>query len=151
MSELILEWQEAGTVKTQTVTKSATIGRDPARCNIVLSHPTVSGVHAQIYFRDSDSLFYLRNLRDTNPPVVDRRRLVEGEAPLHQGSTVYLGQVLLTVTKTSAHATQEQYGLKCTNAACGRVSPYDRLKLVCPWCGTSLAAAPSVIMPPVKN
>jgi predicted component of type VI protein secretion system len=150
MSELTIEWQEAGALQTQTVSKTATIGRDPARCNIVLSHPTVSGLHAMIYFRDADSRFYLRNLRDSNPPVVDNKRLNQGEAPLHQGSKIYLGQVLLTVTQTSAHTAESEYGLKCTNPTCGRVSAYDRLKLVCPWCGTSLAAAPSVIMPPVK-
>jgi hypothetical protein len=99
-----------------------------------------------IYFRDADSHFYLRNLRDSNPPVVDGRTLVQGEALLHQGSKIYLGQVLLTVKQVSVHAEQDEYGLKCPNAACQRVSPYDRLKLVCPWCGTSLAAAPSVIM-----
>ena len=150
MSELILEWKEAGASQTQTISKSTTIGRDPARCNVILSHPTVSGLHAMIYFRDADGLFYLRNLRDSNPPVVDGRNLVQGEAPLHQGSRIYLGQVMLTVTKVSAHGGQGEYGLKCTNVACGRVSPYDRLKLICPWCGTSLAAAPSVIMP-VRN
>jgi predicted component of type VI protein secretion system len=150
MSELILEWKEAGASQTQTISKSTTIGRDPARCNVILAHPTVSGLHAMIYFRDADSQFYLRNLRDTNPPVVDGRTLGQGEAALHQGSKIYLGQVLLTVTKVSAHGGQDEYGLKCSNVACGRVSPYDRLKLVCPWCGTSLAAAPSVIMH-VKN
>jgi predicted component of type VI protein secretion system len=150
MSELILEWKESGASQTQTISKSATIGRDPTRCNLLLSHPTVSGLHAMIYFRDSDSQFYVRNLRDSNPPVVDGKNLVQGEAPLHQGSKIYLGQVMLTVTKVSVQGGQDEYGLKCTNLACGRVSPYDRLKLVCPWCGTSLAAAPSVIMP-VRN
>ncbi len=150
MSELFLEWNEAGAIQTQTISKSATVGRDPSRCTLLLSHPTVSGLHAMIYFRDSDGQFYLRNLRDSNPPVVDGRNLLQGEAPLHKGSKIYLGQVLLTVTQVSIHAAQDEYGLKCPNVACRRVSPYDHLKLVCPWCGTSLAAAPSVIMP-VRN
>lgn len=151
MSELILEWTEAGALQTRTINTSATLGRDPARCNIVLSHPTVSGLHAMIYFRDSDGLFYLRNLRDSNPPVVDGKSVARGEAPLHQGSKIYLGQMLLMVNKTSAHGGEDEYGLKCPNVSCGRVSPYDRLKLVCPWCGTSLAAAHSVVIPSVSR
>jgi hypothetical protein len=39
---------------------------------------------------------------------------------------------------------RQQFGLKCLH--CGKVSSTDYAKSYCPWCGTSLAAAQSVII-----
>jgi hypothetical protein len=104
--------------------------------------------------------------------MVDGRQIPQGEVPLSQGSTIFLGQVALNVIAVSLaavnnsipptilvspqavaavnHAVNQpvpnvaSYGLQCPN--CRRVSPYDRIDLGCQWCGTSLAAAASVLM-----
>ncbi|NJN57175.1 MAG: FHA domain-containing protein [Leptolyngbyaceae cyanobacterium SL_5_9] len=181
MNQLTLQWVEAGQVKTYTVADqqqsgkpsgSTRIGRDPVRCNLVLTHPTVSGLHVEIFYDPQRGGFYLRNLRDSNPPVVDRQKLTEGDVMLRQGTSIYLGQVELQVTaiatrvantvvvpppvattapallveEPTASQAGSAYGLRCPR--CHQISPYERLSLGCPWCGTSLAAAISVLMVP---
>ncbi|MBD1998707.1 FHA domain-containing protein [Leptolyngbya sp. FACHB-541] len=180
MNQLTLQWVEAGHVKTYTIADKQQsinssggirIGRDPVRCDLVLTHPTVSGLHVEIFYNPQHGGFYLRNLRDTNPPLVNRQKLTEGEVALRQGTSIYLGQVELQVvaiassvantvavpppTATTpvqptehpaASRASTSYGLKCPR--CHQVSPYERLSLGCPWCGTSLAAAVSVLMVP---
>lgn len=177
MNQLTLEWTEAGQLRTKIVPAqqpskhpgTVRIGRDPAQCDWVLTHPTVSGLHVELLFNQQLQEFRLRNLRDSNPPVVDGKILQQGEeATLNAGSHIYLGQMELKVVavsleatgipptvllpplhKVSSHpggTTPLEYGLKCSR--CDRISPYSRLDLGCPWCGTSLAAAVSVVMPP---
>ncbi|MBD2042437.1 FHA domain-containing protein [Microcoleus sp. FACHB-672] len=188
MNQLILEWSEAGQPRSQTIQDqqpskhpgTVRIGRDPSRCDIVLTHPTVSGLHIEIFFNRQQNNFSLRNLRDTNPPAVDGHRLSVGELPLHPDSRILLGEVELNVVAVSVATSgvaptviasplaaipafpspgkpvkpaisptvppNANYGLECP--CCNRISPYERLDLGCPWCGTSLAAAVSVVMPP---
>ncbi|MBW4574594.1 MAG: FHA domain-containing protein [Aphanothece sp. CMT-3BRIN-NPC111] len=103
--ELTLEWVEAGGLKTliirdQQPTKNpgtVRIGRDPQQCDIVLSEPSVSGLHVEIFFNPQQQRFYLRNLRQTNPPIVDGRSLPTGEVAINQGSSLRLGQIDLKV------------------------------------------------------
>lgn len=105
MHELTLRWLEAGEVRTQTIWDQqpsknpgrVRLGRDPTRCDIVLLHPTVSGLHVEIFYHRKRNYFYLRNLRKTNPPKVDGKRLYEGELVLREGSIIYLGQVKVKV------------------------------------------------------
>ena len=185
MNQLTLEWVEAGQIKTQTITDqhltknsgTTRIGRDPTRCDVVVQHPTVSGLHVEIFFDGQRHNFFLRNLRDTNPAVVNRQKLVKGEVILQQGMSFYLGQIELkvraiafAVPKTVVVAPQPiastvpvaptaqtpaskaqapTYGLMCPR--CRQVSPYDRLGLGCSWCGTSLAAAASILMIPEEK
>jgi predicted component of type VI protein secretion system len=209
MNSLTLQWQDAGKDKTQKIyeqqqTKNqgtVRIGRDPVRCDIVLSHPTVSGLHVEIYFHSQQRCFLIRNLREQNPPLVDGQQLVQGTFRLHQGSTIYLGQQQLHVTAVSISSSssvpetllnppqpkavnsrpvtpvavqgyhqptppvrqqpvakghqhhtptpplqQGVYGLECPK--CHKVSSSEHLQIGCPWCGTSLAAAMSVLVPP---
>ncbi len=183
MHELTLEWQEARQLKRETIRHqqrskspgSVRLGRDPVRCDVVLSDPTVSGLHIEIFFNASTQSFGLRNLRETNPPLVDGRPIIHGETPLSEGSTIYLGQLKLKVA-TIAHTAAApspgiaptilmppkplvgvnqpvqasvSYGLQCPN--CRRVSPFDQMDFGCHWCGTSLAAAASVLMQPKGN
>ncbi len=203
MHELTIEWQEAGHLRRQIIRDrqlsknpgTVRLGRDPMRCDIVLTHPTVSGLHVEIFFNQQQNRFYLRNLRDTNPPWVDGNRLTKAEIALSQGSSFFLGETEIKITavnvevssvpptilisspptsskpQTSLANNQPQlasianpdisaksatpvvagnqvYGLRCPNAKCDRISPYERLDLGCPWCGTSLAAAESVLMNP---
>jgi FHA domain len=185
MNQLTLEWQDAAQRKTKTLSDqqptkypgTIRLGRDPVRCDIVLSHPTVSGLHIEIFFNPGVGQFYLRNLRESNPPWVDGTRLNIPEVPLNQGSTIYLGEIAMQVTAISIDANNlvshvpptilvapnapaaihpsttkppnPIYGLECPH--CQRICPYERLDLGCPWCGTSLAAAASVLMSPKLN
>lgn len=185
MNQLTLEWVEAGHVKAQRLddrrpTKNVgttRIGRDPARCDVVLLDPTVSGLHVEIFFDDSRQGFYLRNLRDTNPPVINCQKLIQGEILLQQGMSFYLGQIEVkvraialdsvpkTVIAPSAQTIPTAAATAPTNypvaankpqppsyglmcPKCRQVSPYDRLGSGCFWCGTSLSAAASIFMIP---
>ncbi|MFN6468250.1 MAG: FHA domain-containing protein [Nostoc sp. SerVER01] len=190
MNALTLQWHDAGADKTQNIYEqqpsknpgTVRIGRDPLRCDIVLSNPTVSGLHIEIFFHPQQQRFYVRNLRSQNPPLIDGRQLVQGEMPLAEGTNISLGQIQLKVTDISTGnipatilmppqgpvinphspvnighhhhyhpATPPApppgvYGLKCSK--CYKVSPPENLQIGCPWCGTSLAAAVSVLVAP---
>ncbi|HLO88088.1 MAG TPA: FHA domain-containing protein [Nostocaceae cyanobacterium] len=188
MNSLTLHWQEAGQNKIQQILDrqisknpgTVRIGRDPLRCDIVLTDPTVSGLHVEIFFHSQQQNFYIRNLRSTNPPYIDGKQLTQGELILSQGSVIYLGQQKLQVTAVSVDhiaatvlstppvaarqpqpqvnvatpqsgkipITQRQqvYGLECPK--CHKVCPVENLQIGCPWCGTSLAAAVSVLVAP---
>lgn len=110
VQELILEWVDAGILHSQTIhpnqpsrhPATIRIGRDPARCDIVLSDITVSGLHVELFFNGGDQQFYVRNLRETNPPLVNGEALPYGERPLFQGCVLQLGQVELRVSATAA-------------------------------------------------
>jgi predicted component of type VI protein secretion system len=174
MNQITLEWQEALQIRTATIHSqqlskhpgTVRLGRDPAQCDLVLSDPTVSGLHVEIFYGQQNHCFTLRNLRYTNPPVVDGRQIITGEAILTQGSSIQLGQLELKVVDISlaevnynipqtillppqplvAASVSESYGLQCPK--CQRISDYDRLDWGCQWCGTSLAAAASNLMTP---
>ncbi|MDZ8051011.1 MAG: FHA domain-containing protein [Aulosira sp. ZfuVER01] len=197
MNALTLEWHDAGQEKTQNIYEqqpsknpgTVRIGRDPIRCDIVVTNPTVSGLHVEIFFHRQQQSFYIRNLRSQNPPLVDRQQLVQGELPLREGSIIQLGQMEVKVTAislnsipptiltpptpaiASTHPTRPPinqqpqvqirhhqhpptppvpppgvYGLECPK--CHKISPTENLQVGCPWCGTSLAAAVSVLVAP---
>ncbi|MFB2838665.1 FHA domain-containing protein [Floridanema evergladense] len=173
MNEIILEWQEAGQIRKEVIGDrqvsknpgTMRLGRDPLKCDIVLTHPTVSGLHVEIFFNQNCNCFQVRNLRQSNPPVVDGKILIQGEAALSQDSIICLGQteikvVAVTLAGSSVPPTvlmppqpgnsvNQVYGLKCPK--CDRISPFEQLDLGCPWCGTSLAAASSVLITPNNN
>ena len=192
MNSLTLEWQDAGQDKTQIIYEqqpsknpgTVRIGRDPQRCDIVLSHPTVSGLHVEIFFNSQQKRFYIRNLREKNPPLVDGKQLVKGDVLLNQGSIVCLGQMELKIINinipqinsfpatileppkpgqnsqpispavpakpsSTAPLPKGSYGLQCPN--CHKVSSIEHIQVGCPWCGTSLAAAVSVLVAPDNN
>lgn len=58
MNEITIEWQEAGQIRQETIRNNQNskipcmirLGRDPMQCDIVLSDPTVSGLHIEIFF-----------------------------------------------------------------------------------------------------
>ncbi len=178
------------------------IGRDPSRCDLVLGNPTVSGLHVEIFFDSQQQGFFIRNLRQSNPPLVDGKQLLDNVLPLFEGSTIYLGQQELKVAEISItkvntipptvlapppvpnsrpiipqqksqpnkqpttqhhhnHSSngqhqngqssngQPMYGLQCPK--CNRVSSLEHLQVGCPWCGTSLAAALSVLVAPSEE
>ncbi|MEG4626980.1 FHA domain-containing protein [Microcoleus sp. w1-18aA5] len=173
-NQLTLAWTEAGVRQTQTIENgqpsknpgTVRLGRDPAKCDIVFSHPSVSGLHVEILFNQELQEYAVRNLRESNPPLVDGKILAQGEAKLKSGSHIHLGQVqieVVNVTEVQVAAPQtvllgppapgnfqptgsSKYGLQCPK--CSRISPYAQLNAGCPWCGTSLAAAASVVISP---
>ncbi|MCX7596122.1 MAG: FHA domain-containing protein [Fischerella sp.] len=112
MNALTLQWYDAGQAKTQKIYEqqpsknpgTVRIGRDPLRCDIVLSHPTVSGLHVEIFFHTQQQRFLIRNLREQNPPIVDGQKLSQNEIPLSEGSIIYLGQQQLQVIAVSVPA-----------------------------------------------
>ncbi|NJM21102.1 MAG: FHA domain-containing protein [Richelia sp. RM2_1_2] len=190
MNSLTLQWYDAGQEKTQIIYEqqpsknpsTVRIGRDPLRCDIVLSNPTVSGLHAEIYFNSQQKRFYIRNLREKNPPLVDGKQLIRGDVPLNEGSIICLGQMQLKVINinipqinsfpatileppkpsrnnqpvipvlpskspsSTAPLPKSSYGLQCPN--CHKVCSIEHIQVGCPWCGTSLAAAISVLAAP---
>ncbi len=105
-SELTLEWFEAGHLKTSTIRDKQRsknpgtfrIGRDPVKCDLVLSDLTVSGLHVEIWFNPHQQCFYLRNLRESNPPLIDGQPFPTGEVALKQGNSLRLGQLDLTIS-----------------------------------------------------
>ncbi|NMG06874.1 FHA domain-containing serine/threonine-protein kinase [Brasilonema sp. UFV-L1] len=101
LHELCLEWEENGQVKNRKVlekqqsknpSRGVRIGRDPQVCDILVCDATVSALHIEIFFHQEKQRFYLRNLRQMNPPIVDRQLLLAGEMPLSVGSNIRLGQ-----------------------------------------------------------
>jgi hypothetical protein len=77
---------------------SLTIGRDPARCQIVIDDPTVSGRHARLVM-DTETgshpgSFLVEDLQSTNGTFVDGRRVPPGPGkavPLAAGVTLGIG------------------------------------------------------------
>lgn len=174
-NQLNLIWTEAGVRQIQTIQNgqpsknpgTVRLGRDRAKCDIVFSHESVSGLHVEIFFNHELHEYAVRNLRASNPPLVDGKILASGEAKLTSGSRIHLGQVQIEVVEVtemqvaapltvllSAPAVQSSsppmghsiYGLQCPK--CSRISPYAQLSAGCPWCGTSLVAAVSVVLSP---
>lgn len=101
LHELSLEWEENGQLKNRKIlekqqsknpSRGVRIGRDPQVCDIVLPEPTVSALHIEIFFHQQKQTFYLRNLRQMNPPIIDGQLLLAGEMPLSVGSSIRLGQ-----------------------------------------------------------
>lgn len=103
MTELTLEWVEGGISRSEQIQPNqpsknpgtVRIGRDPQKCDIVLSDSSVSGLQAEVYYHAGSQAFYLRSLRDTNPPIVNGQPITTGEVPLGTASTVSLGRVVL--------------------------------------------------------
>ncbi|MBF2064315.1 MAG: protein kinase [Calothrix sp. C42_A2020_038] len=100
LHELTLEWYENGEIRTCTIEENQNsknpgrirIGRDPQVCDIVIPDVSVSGLHVEIFFSTAKQKFYLRNLRQQNPPIVDGKLLLAGEMHLNAGSSLRLGR-----------------------------------------------------------
>lgn len=117
--EMTLEWVEEGEHKKQVVVENQAsknpgkvrIGRDAVVCDIVLADPTVSALHAEIFFNNEREKFYLRNLRHRNPPVVDGQLLLAGEIALSPGSSLRLGKQNIKVSSITLEDYPAGYNL----------------------------------------
>lgn len=129
MNQLILEWAEAGQTRTQTISDQQSsknsdtvrIGRDASLCDVVLSDFTVSPLHAEIFFDPQQQCFYVRSLRDSNPPIVNGLAVPQGQVMLDEGSTIQLGAVELKVRSISL--SQPAQGYTPTNYATQTTPP----------------------------
>ncbi|WP_299410746.1 FHA domain-containing protein [Acaryochloris sp. IP29b_bin.148] len=105
MTELTLEWIEGGVSRSEQIQPNqpskhpgtVRIGRDPQRCDIVLSDSSVSGLQAEVYYHAGSQVFFLRSLRESNPPIVNGQPIPKGEVPLGNASTLTLGRVVFNV------------------------------------------------------
>ena len=74
------------------------IGRDPQKCDLIFAEAiTVSREHIEIFFHAQEQRFYLRSLRQNNPPEVDGEKMLSTEIPLQQGNIIKLGDLVLEV------------------------------------------------------
>ncbi|MEI6429466.1 MAG: FHA domain-containing protein [Pseudanabaena sp. ELA607] len=165
ISTLLLDWHEKHgnspshhrtfAVNSQKMVK---LGRDPMQCDLVIAHPTVSRLHAVIFFcQDPHPInatqpkqgFYLRNLTDHhNSPIVDGKKVDLIDVPLQLHSTINLGMVRLEVSQIHLAPTNEHYGLICPNPACQYVISAASSIPICGKCGRSLAGAMRVVISP---
>jgi hypothetical protein len=165
MHQLTLEWASANQNLSQTISLqqstrvpgSIRIGRDATLCDVVLNHPdpniekTVSGLHIEIFFNPDAQGFYLRNLtRDRQPPkqpnpaVVDGKKIVTEEVPLHIGSHIQLGRMALTVKAIDAKtdtSKEPEYMRVCANPRSPHYHPLDYNKFNCEVCGYVMLGA----------
>ncbi len=115
--ELTLEWEETNETKTFKITNNQLtktpgkirIGRDPQDCDVILSEPTVSALHVEIFFNQEKEKFYLRNLRHKNPPILDGQLLLAGEMPLSISSVLRLGRQHLKVKEITSQKYPNNY------------------------------------------
>lgn len=108
MNELNLEWIESGSLRTQSITPgqpsknpgTIRLGRDPQQCDIVLADGSVSGLHIEIFFDQVSQKFLVRNLRTTNPPIINGQTLPEGTMVLEPENTIQLGNLQIRAIAT---------------------------------------------------
>src|SRR5437660_9701798 len=75
------------------VAEGVLIGRLPT-CELLLNHPSVSRLHAGITYAESE--YYIRNLRPSNPIMLNGAKLEEYEA-LADGDVLGIGPFALDV------------------------------------------------------
>ena len=106
MNEIIISWEEQDTTKTKTIKEiqpsknpgTVRLGREPANCDITFDDPSVSRLHVEIFYNSQDNKFYLRNLKASNPPIVDKKLIVKyAEVVLNNNSLICLGQTKIKV------------------------------------------------------
>jgi len=180
MHHITLEWAVLSQSLSQTLSPqqgtkapgAIRIGRDAARCDVVLKHPdptiekTVSGLHVEIFFDPQTNSFCLRNLtRDRQPPqqpnpaVVDGQSVIAQEVPLHAGSQIKLGKMTVTVKAAEVEKPQSmaqrqtqppdlRYALKCSNVREPHFWPLDYQKLTCEICGRAILGATLIFEDP---
>lgn len=140
---LALRWSLGGQTHTESVRGGdpAVIGRDDTAA-IQIDVPTVSRAHARIM--EHNGRFAITDLTAGRNPVGVNNQPVMGERFLNAGDVIHLGHsgIDVHVTAVSTHATPQSVRL-VTCVHCHR--EVDGTLFVCPWCGTSLDIAQTVI------
>src|ERR1044072_466528 len=75
------------------VAEGVLLGRLPT-CELLLNHPSVSRLHAGISFSEGD--YYIRNLRQSNPVVLNGTKLADYEV-LAPGDVLGIGPFALNI------------------------------------------------------
>ena len=100
------------------------IGRDASRCPLVLEHPSVSAVHAELSFSEGRVLL---TDRSTNGTFVNGLRVVSGE--LHDGDYItfgrYAGKSLIFKSGLEPQLKVEKVGLDKDRITIGRDASND--------------------------
>lgn len=95
-----IEYEFAGpSGATQSVVfkPSILVGRDPERCDFVVSDRSISRIHAMLRYDLIDGLTVM-DMGSGNGTFVDGQRVGSDFVPLHLGSELTLGQVHLKVS-----------------------------------------------------
>ncbi len=142
-AEFVLEWNESGALRAQTIREgdTLTLGRAPD-CDVCLGHhPTLSRRHAALTVRQDAVL--VETLSLTNPiELAGGRQLEHGErAALAPGDTLRAGPVELRIRAATPSLAR---GIKC--GKCGTVYQ-DIPEQTCRVCGRMLVGQDSVDLP----
>jgi pSer/pThr/pTyr-binding forkhead associated (FHA) protein len=143
---LHLRWTLQGKTREEAATAATavTIGRLPENV-LQIDHDTVSRTHVEIAARDGR--FVLTDLTNGRNAVTVNQRVVAGERVLNAGDIIRLGAVTLIVTavqrpETAGHSRSPGKALVvCPNC----LREVDGSLEDCPWCGTALVNAQTVI------
>lgn len=100
-----------------------TVGRDGRRCDVVLEHPTVSAVHAEIsLFENGDADVVDRGSRNGVSVVVDGVEQPVSSRRIPKSATLRLGDVVLSLAEL-VEAAQRRRHDRAHGRRSGRPSP----------------------------
>lgn len=143
-----MRWDLGGHAHEETVLggEPVTIGRD-ASAAIVIPSPTVSRQHARI--AEKGGRFVITDATAGRNPITVNQRALSGERYLSPGDVIKLGDVTVVVTSVQG-ATRQTTGI--TELRKGRLvncptchREVDGSLQDCPWCGTALVNAETVL------
>jgi pSer/pThr/pTyr-binding forkhead associated (FHA) protein len=143
-----MRWELGGQSHEETVLggEPVTIGRD-ASAAIVIPSPTVSRQHARI--AEKGGRFVISDVTAGRNPITLNQRALSGERHLSPGDVIKLGDVTVVVTSVQG-ATPQRTGISelrsgrlVVCSTCHR--EVDGSLQDCPWCGTALVNAETVL------
>lgn len=143
-----LRWELGGHAHEETVFSGepVLIGRD-ASATISIASPTVSRQHARI--AEKGGRFVITDATAGRNPITVNQRALSGERYLSPGDVITLGAITLVVTSVQS-ATPQRSGISelrrgrlVTCPTCHR--EVDGALQDCPWCGTALVNAETVL------
>jgi len=143
-----LRWELGGQVHNEIVVggEPTIVGRDES-AGIVLASPTVSRQHARI--AEKGGRFVITDATVGRNPITVNQRALSGERYLSPGDVIKLGEVTLVVTAVQGVNLQHsgiielRNGRLVTCPTCHR--EVDGALQDCPWCGTALVNAETVL------
>jgi hypothetical protein len=129
VNQLILEWNEFGQLKRQTIFEEqpskvpgrVRIGQDAMHSDIMIMESGLAPCHVEIFFNPQQQCFCIRNLATYLPLVINGMALPNSETMLHEGATVQLGSVtiivqnLILATQHAVYQHQQPYSAQKTD------------------------------------
>ncbi len=143
-----LHWNLGGHTHDETIVSGepVIIGRD-ASAAIVIVSPTVSRQHARI--TEKGGRFVIADVTSGRNPITVNQRALNGERYLSPGDVITLGEVTIVVTTVQSSILQRNGIIELRNGrlvscpTCHR--EVDGSLQDCPWCGTALVNAETVL------